>query len=166
MRAHGLRSGEAFDQPLAELEVRIRLERDRQRLYRRRRNEDVSLGRVALTGATSGPFVAAPAGERRGSPGRVDAPDLPLVATLVGRRERLDRLLGRASLAQQRQPVGPVARVRVRLRRDRADVRFGPRDDRADREELRLHGDAPLPGLQVAGDDRIGGDQVGLVTHR
>ena len=48
------------------------------------------------------------------------------------------------ALAQEREPVAAVARVRVRLRRDRADARLGPGHDRADGEELRLRRDAPL----------------------
>src|SRR5205085_3574952 len=38
---------------------------------------------------------------------------------------------------------------------DRADLGLGPRDERADREELRLDGDAPPAPGGVAGDDRV-----------
>ena len=56
-----------------------------------------------------------------------------MVAALVLAGEPVDDLLRGEALAQEREAVRPVARVRVRLRGDRADVRLGPRDDRADR---------------------------------
>ena len=81
-----------------------------------------------------------------------------MVAAVVGGRQALDHLGGGEALREQREPVGPVTRVRVRLRRDRADAGPRPRDDRADGEELRLRRDAPLPGVEVAGGDRVGRD--------
>ena len=80
----------------------------------------------------------------------VDDAELAVLAAVVGRGQPRDHLLGARALAQQREPVRPVARVRVRLRRDRADVRLRPGDDRADGEELRLRRDAPLARLEVA----------------
>ena len=108
-------------------------------------------------GAPAGPVDAL---RRRCSvalpPVRVDDAELPLVAAVVGVGRAARRPPRRDSpLAQQREPVRPVARVRVRLGRDRADVRLGPRHDRADREELRLRRDAPLAGVEVAGGDRV-----------
>ena len=64
-------------------------------------------------------------------------------------------LVGAQSFTQQREAVGAVARVGIRLRRDRADAGLRPRNDRADREELRLHGDAPLRRLEIARGDRV-----------
>ena len=49
-----------------------------------------------------------------------------------------------------------VGRLGDRLRGDRADARARPRDDRADGEPVRLHGDADLPAARVARDDRVG----------
>ena len=86
----------------------------------------------------------------------VDDAGLALVATLVGLGQPRERVLGGQPVAQEAQPFRPVGRVGVRLRRDRADVWLGPRDDRAHGEELRLRGDAPVAGFQVARDDRVG----------
>ena len=127
-------------------------------VHRGLRDEDVALGRVAGARPAAGPRVAAFAGVRRRASLAVDDAELPLRAALVRGGQPLDDLLGRESLAEQRQAVRAVARVRVRLRRDRADVRLRPGDDRADGEELRLDGDTPLARLEVAGDDRVGGD--------
>ena len=77
------------------------------------------------------------------------------VPGLVGLREARHGLVCGESLAKEREAVGPVPRVRPRLRGDRADVRLGPGDDAADREELRLHRDAPLLRVEVAGADGV-----------
>src|SRR5204863_9716860 len=97
--ARGLRGGEALDQPLPALEMGVRLERGGQRVDGGFGAQDVPLGRVAVTGAAARPLVARPARERRRAAGAVDDAHLPLVAPLIGRRESLDHLLGRASLA-------------------------------------------------------------------
>ena len=88
-------------------------------------------------------------------PLRVDDPELAMVASLVGSRQPVDDLLRGEPFAQELEPLRAVARVRVRLGRDRADVRLGPRDDGADGEELRLDRDAPLLRLEIDGDDRV-----------
>ena len=142
-----------------------RLERLRERVDRRGRDEDVPLRRVAVAGAAAGPVVAPRAGER-------------LALGPARRRRRAGAGRGPSSasssrsttsaapqpLPEQREPVRPVARVRVRLRRDGAGLRLGPGDDRADGEELRLHRDAPLARVEVAGDDRVRRDDQPLAV--
>ncbi len=153
--ARGLRRREAVEQALRERPSGRAGERGRQRGDRLLGDEDVPLRREAGAGEAAGPVVAARAGEARAPPLAVDDPELALVAAVVRLRQARDGLLRGEPVAQQREPVGPVARVRVRLRRDRADVRLGPRHDRADGEELRLRRHPPLPRLEVAGADRV-----------
>jgi hypothetical protein len=88
-------------------------------------------------------------------PGGVDYAELTVIAPVVGAGQPLDDLAGGAALAEQAEPVRPVAGVGVGLCRNGADLRLGPGDDRADGQELRLDRDAPLPCVQVAGDDRV-----------
>ena len=102
-------------------------------------------------------------GPRRRASLAVDDADLPLVASGVVGHEPRDDLLRVEPLAQQREPVRPVTRVRVRLRRDRADAGLRPRHDRADREELRLHRDSPLRRVEIARDDRVRRDDGRLI---
>ena len=56
--------------------------------------------------------------------------------------------------AQQRERLRPVADVDDRLRRDDADVRFGPEHAVADGEDARLHRAADLAGRGVVAEDR------------
>ena len=72
-------------------------------------------------------------------------------------------VLRRVALAEQRQPVRPVGEVRPGLRRDRPDLRLRGGNGRADRQELRLDGDAPLARLEVARDDRVRGDHPAIL---
>jgi hypothetical protein len=67
----------------------------------------------------AGPVEALGAGVRRARRLGVDDAELALVAALVAGGQPLDRLRGGAALAQQREPRRAVARVRVRLGRDR-----------------------------------------------
>ena len=135
------------------------LEGVREAVHGRLRDEDVALRRVAVPGPAARPGVAALAGERRRASLTVDDSELALGPLFVRGGQPFDDLLRREALAQQHEPVRAVAGVRVRLRRDRADVRLRPGDHRADGEELRLDGDSPLTLLEVAGDDRVGGDR-------
>src|SRR5581483_10320359 len=162
--ARGLRGVEAVEEPSLERIARASLERVGKRVDGLRADEDVSLRGVARAGAAAGPLEAALAGVRRASSLAVDDAELPLVPSLVGGDEPSHHLVGVVPLAQQGEPVRSVARVRVCLRRDRADVRLRPRDDRADREELRLHGDAPLSRLEVARGDRVRRDDHPYVS--
>ena len=73
--------------------------------------------------------------------------------------QALDGLLGAQTFTQEGEAVGAVARVGEGLRRDRAHVGLGPRNDRADAEELRLDGDTPLSGLEIARDDGVRRDE-------
>ena len=79
---------------------------------------------------------------------------------LVGARQGRDRFLRGAPFAEEREAVGPVTRICIRLCRDRAHARFRPWNDGADREELRLHGYPPLTRVEIARDDRVGRDDV------
>ena len=123
-------------------------------------DEDVPLGGVPGAGPAACPVVAAGAGERGAPAGGVDDAELPLVAAVVGLGQALDDLLGRQALPQQREAIGAVARIRVRLRRDGAHPGLRPGDDRPDGQELRLHGDAPLSRIEVARHDRIRRDHA------
>ena len=156
--------GEAFDQALAERLARGRLEGVGERVDRLLPDDDVALRRVAMSGAVACPLVA-----RGARPGcrpavRVDDADLALVAPVVCVDETLHDSGGVETFPQQREPVGPVARVRVRLSRDCADAGLRPRHHRADREELRLDGDTPLRRLEVARSDRVRRDDHPYVS--
>jgi hypothetical protein len=65
----------------------------------------------------------------------------------------VDGFLRGEPFSQELKPIRSVARVRVGLRRNRADVRLGPGDDGSDREKFRLDGDAPLIRVEVRCDD-------------
>ena len=161
--ARRLRGGEALEQPLRERPARRRGEGRRERSDGLLADEDVALRGEARAGLPAGPVEALAAREGGAAAGRVDDAELAVLASLVGLGERLDRLGGARAVAQEREPVRPVAWVRVRLGRDGADTRLGPRHHRADREELRLRGDAPVARLEVAGRDRVGRDDP--VSH-
>ena len=100
-------------------------------------DEDVPLRRVARSGPAAGPVLALVPGERRATALTVDHAELPVLPVVVRGGQPLDDVLGREPFVEQREPVRPVARVRVRLRGHRADTGLGPRHDRADAEELR-----------------------------
>ncbi len=154
-----LRGVEAVEEPLHERLAGGCLEGVREPVHRLRGDEDVPLRRVPVADASARPLVALVARVARAAPLAVDDPELALGAVLVGRGQALDHLVGGNPFAEQREPFGPVPRVRPRLRRDRAHERLGPGNDRADAEELRLHRDAPLPRLEVAGADRVRRDE-------
>ena len=96
---------------------------------------------------------------------RVDDPELSLLAAGVGAREPVDDLRRAQSLAEEREPVGAVAWVRVGLGGDRADVRLRPRHDRSDGQELGLGRDTPLTRGEIAGADRVRRDGVSHVRQ-
>ena len=162
--ARRLRGRQAVEQPLGEAAAHGRPERLRERVDRLGPDEDVALGRKARPGAVSRPREAARPGPDRRVAARVDDTELALVTALVGADQPFHGLLGREPFAQEREALGAVTRVRVRLGGDRADVRLRPRYDRSDREELRLDGDAPLRRIEVAGGDRERRDH-GSTTH-
>jgi hypothetical protein len=124
-----LRGVETGEEPLGEGLSGRRLERLGERLDRLRRDEDVALRRVARTRTTAGPRAAllARIGRRIAEP--VDDPDLTLRALLVRSRQLLDRGSGPGAVAQKREPLRPIARIRPGLGCDGADERLGPRDD-------------------------------------
>ena len=110
------------------------------------------------------PGVAPRAGVRGCAAVAVDDPELALVSARVRVGQSRDRVLGGQAFTQEPQSVGAVARVRIRLGGDRADLRLGPGNQRADGEELRLRGYAPLSRLEVARDDRVRRDDP--FSHR
>src|SRR5207253_7870304 len=114
----------------------------------------------ARAGPAAGPLEAFGAGEGRAVGLAVYYADLPVGPPLVRGGQACDDLLRAQALPQQRKALRPVARVGVGLGRDRADAGLGPRDDRAYGEELRLRRDSPLSGLEIAGRDRISGDEL------
>src|SRR5579859_2889611 len=153
---------EAVEQALGEAPLRA-LERLGERVDRLAADEDVPLCRVARPGAMTRPVVALRPGPARRAAVRVDDPELPLVPAVVRGREPFHDLLCAEAVAHEREPVRPVARVRIRLRRDRADVGFRPRHDRADGEEFRLHRHAPLLRVRIVCGDRVRHPYVSLV---
>ena len=96
--------------------------------------------------------------------GCVDDAELPDRLVVVRGRQPVDDLPCVEPVAEEREPLGAVAGVRVGLRRDRADLRRGPRDDGADREELRLCRHAPLARVEIARADRVRRDEP--LSHR
>ncbi len=163
--ARGLGGIEAVEQAFGERPACGRLERLRERVDGFSRHEDVALRRITVSRAPSRPLVAFAARVRCGAAARVDNTELAMLAPVVCLRESLYDLVGGHSLAEERKPVRPVARVRVRLCRDRADVRLGPRDNGADREELRLRCNSPLTCVEVARDDRVRRDDACAIRH-
>src|SRR5262249_5610496 len=153
-----LRRGEGVDESYGERPAGRALERCCERIHGVGGDEDVPLRRVPLAGAAARPGHAPGARKAAPSPLRVDDTELALVATLVAGRQSLDALVRRESLREKLEPLRSVARVGVGLGRDGADRRAGPGDDRADSEELRLRGNAPLARAEVAGNDRVGRD--------
>ena len=88
--SRGLRRPQAGEEPLGERPPRARLERLGECVDGGGRDEDVSLGCVAVARTPSGPLVTALAGERRRTAFGVDYTDLALRAAWVRGRERLD----------------------------------------------------------------------------
>ena len=101
-----------------------------------RRRRGCSLCRVAGPGAATGPVVTLAAGERGAAAIRVDDAELAVLASSSAEVRPLDRLLGGHALPEKREPVRPVARIRVGLGRHGARLRLRPRHDRADAEKL------------------------------
>ena len=89
------------------------------RVDRLARDENVPLRGVALSRAASRPVEAFLAGVGRRASLGVDDPHLSMVAALVLARELVDDLLGGEAFAKQLEPVRPVARIGIRLCRDR-----------------------------------------------
>lgn len=154
-----LRRVEAVEKALGKGPAGCRLECLGERVDGLGRDEDVPLRRVPRARSAARPVAAAVARVRRGAPLAVDDAELSLGAAVVRLGQLPDDVLGRRSRTQQRETVGPVARVRPGLGRDRADERLRPGDDAADGEELRLDGDPPVTRSEVAGADRVGRDR-------
>ena len=153
--ARRLRRVEAVEEALGEPLAGRGLERLRERVDRGARDEDVSLCGVALAGPAAGPGKAVVAGVGRRSARGIDDPELSVRALVVRRGQSVDHVLGREAFPQEREALGPIARIGIRLRRDRADVWLRPRDDRSDREELRLGRDPPLARSEIARTERV-----------
>ena len=116
---------------------------------------DVGLAGDARADDVAGVGHAGRAGVGRDMTRRVDDRHLARVASGVVRDERRQRLLGMHARGQQVEKLRAVTGVDVGLGGDRADARAGPGHDRADREPVRLDGDAELAGVGVARDDRV-----------
>jgi hypothetical protein len=148
-------SHETFEQPLHERQALGLLEGLRERCDCLLADEDVALRGIAGAGSAPRPVEAIGSGVAGSAAVAVDDPDLALGTALVGAGQARDGVVGREPFAQEREALGAVARVGERLRGDRSDLGLGEGTDRADGEELRLHGDAPLPRLEVARRDRV-----------
>src|SRR5215217_872024 len=123
-------------------------------------DEDVALGGVVLSRHTPGPLEALAPGEgRRAAPGVNDA-QLPVLALVVGGDQGLDRLFGGLASGHKIQAPRAVVEVRHRLRRHGACSGASPGHYRADREKLRLDGDAQSLCFGVEGDDGEGGNHT------
>ncbi len=80
----------------------------------------------------------------------------------------LDDRVRRQTLAQQRERLRAVADVDDRLRGRHTDIRFGPEDAVADREDARLHGAADLTRRRIVAKDGEGARavRIGLLGTR
>jgi hypothetical protein len=86
----------------------------------------------------------------------VDHRHLPLALQRIDRDQLGERFRRAPPRPHQRQAARPVADVDIGLRRHRTDTGLGEGHQAADREPVRLDGDATLAGVGVEGDDRIG----------
>ena len=66
-----------------------------------------------------------------------------------------DPNLGREIGAHEVECIRSVGRIGHRLRRHGSDAGLGPRNDRADREPVRLHRDSKLTRRRVTRNDRV-----------
>ena len=124
----------------------------RHRPPHRARRHQVPLRRVVLADRVAGEAEAVRPGVDGDPTSRVDHRHLAFVLQRVGGGqlgERLGRTLARPHPVQ---PVRPVRRARVRLGGDHSDPRLPEGDEGADREPVRLDGDAVLAGVGVEGD--------------
>src|SRR5439155_1477119 len=86
----------------------------------------------------------------------VDDAHLAPGGLLVGLHEALQHILRRDALFHHAEGLRTEGRVRVGLRRDRADPRLGEWDHGADRDESRLDRDAEIFRLRIESDDAEG----------
>lgn len=116
--------------------------------------QDVALAGISVAGAASRPRDAVLARERRGAPARVDRAHLAERPAVVVAEHPVHGLLGGRAAGHQIQSSGAERRVRVGLGGHRTGAGAGPRNDRADRRELRGHGDAPFRDGAIDRHDR------------
>jgi len=95
-------------------------------------------------------------GETRGAAARIDDADLPVFAPAVGPEQRRNDLLGSLARLETCEAKRPVSGICKGLSGDRTHARPHPRNDRADAQELRLHGDANFARPCVGGYHRKG----------
>ncbi len=162
--AGGLGGRQAVEQSLSEGSSLGRGERRRERRHGLLADEDVPLGGESRAGDATRPVHAGGSGVGRAASIGVDDAELAVVATVVGIGQPLHDLGCTEAFAEQLEAVAPIPWVGVGLGCDCAYVRLGPGDDRADGEELRLRGNAPLSRVEVARGDRVRRDDV--LSHR
>ena len=93
---------------------------------------------------------------RRPGPPRRRSPTWRTAASASAPSSAVERVAPRRRARRQAvEPVRAVGGLDDGLRRDRPDARAGPDAERADREPVRVHGRAVLPGGRVEGDDRV-----------
>ena len=90
---------------------------------------------------------------------RIDHADLAHVGVFIDCQQRGKCLLRRFAGTHELETQRPVVRINKGLRRDGAHAGLGPRDQRADREPVRLDGDTQLPRSRIAGNDRVRADR-------
>src|SRR6267143_1357789 len=115
--------------------------------------QDVPLAGVPAAHDVARPRVALVSRVRGGPSPRVHDPNLTLCAFLVVRCEFDDRVRRTDAAPQEGEPPRAVRRVRVALRRDRADPRLREGDRVPHGRELRFHGDPEVLRLRIERDD-------------
>ena len=105
------------------------------------------------SGAMTGVGDAAGAGVRGGASVAVDHADLAHGLARIGGDERGERGVGALARAHALEAERAVGDLGERLRRDTADAGLDPRDDRAGREVVRLHGDPERARLGISRHD-------------
>ena len=95
------------------------------------------------------------AGVRRDAARRIDHRHLSAIGLRIGRRQGRQRVRGILASSHQVESERAVRPLGKRLSRDDADTGFAPRHHRADREPVRLHGNAHLAAFRIARDDGV-----------
>ena len=153
--ARNASSGESREQPNRKVALRP-LECPAHLLDHVGAGEQISLAGVMLADDMARPVEAFLPGVGGGPTARVDEAHLAPGGLLVGLHEALQDILRRDALFHHAEGLRPEGRVRVGLRRDRADPRLRERDHGADGDESRLDRDAEIFRLRIESDDAEG----------